>query len=212
MKLIISTLVAVVLLVVPVSAAEVSSEVQEESSGVSSEVSGQEPSGEEGSSEGEVSLILEDSVTFLSFDSEKRFTNSYYIDVDITSDYLNGEYTIYVPVDKALYFGLDSSNTLVNVSSQDIVCYLNSGDSNVPYNYSLTFTDWGTGRYVRRYYSGMRWYTETVDCTMTVVDTNIASLKSDNERPLYSMSDIFPYLFIFVMGVVIICFLMHYRR
>lgn len=139
------------------------------------------------------------------------FSNSYYVNVHISDHYLSGDYTLYIPVDRAEFFGLNSNNELVNLSFESTVCYLQSGDPDVPYNYRVTFSSFGTGTYIRRYYSGTRYYTESRDISCVVLDSNISTLLSTSQKPLYSMSDLLPYVLILLLGGLFVCFLIRSR-
>lgn len=107
-----------------------------------------------------------------------------------------GSATLFFPINRREYVGLDSSGRLFNVSDTSFsgVMYDSSGAS-----YTVSFSAFSLPRY--RVSSGSSWDYETLYFTPS--SSNL--VLSDEPSPTYSISDLLPYVSILVLGGIFLC-------
>lgn len=108
-----------------------------------------------------------------------------------------GRITIYWPISfKSGYFGIDSNGYLFNVSSSSLSGYLSDVHNN-----SVSASAFSYPRY--REYSGSGY--SYVDLHLIPENSNMEIATSNS--PKYGPADFVPYILVFMLGVVIVCFM-----
>lgn len=108
-----------------------------------------------------------------------------------------GRITIYWPISfQSGYFGIDSNGYLFNVSSSSLSGYLSGVHNN-----SVSASAFSYPRY--REYSGSGY--NYVDLHLIPENSNIDIATSNT--PKYGVEDFVPYILVFMLGVVIVCFM-----
>lgn len=108
-----------------------------------------------------------------------------------------GRITIYWPISfKSGYFGIDSNGYLFNVSSSSLSGYLSGVHNN-----SVSASAFSYPRY--RVYSGSGY--SYVDLHLIPENSNMEIATSNS--PKYCPDDFVPYILVFMLGVVIVCFM-----
>lgn len=108
-----------------------------------------------------------------------------------------GRITIYWPISyQSGYFGIDSNGYLFNVSSSSLSGYLSG-----VYNNSVSASAFSYPRY--REYSGSSY--SYVDLHLIPENSNMEIATSNT--PKYGPEDFVPYILVFMLGVVIVCFM-----
>lgn len=108
-----------------------------------------------------------------------------------------GRITIYWPISfQSGYFGIDSNGYLFNVSSSSLSGYLSGVHNN-----SVSASAFSYPRY--REYSGSGY--SYVDLHLIPENSNMEIATSNS--PKYGPDDFVPYILVFMLGVVIVCFM-----
>lgn len=115
----------------------------------------------------------------------------------IGTDSRLGRITIYWPISyQSGYFGIDSNGYLFNVSSSSLSGYLSGVHNN-----SVSASAFSYPRY--REYSGSSY--SYVDLHLIPENSNMEIATSNS--PKYGPEDFVPYILVFMLGVVIVCFM-----
>lgn len=106
-----------------------------------------------------------------------------------------GTVTLYLPISyKSGYLGLDANGYLFNVSSSSLSGYLDG-----VYNNSVTFSGFSYPRYrTSNSYDYTTLYLQPENSNMEIATTS---------APRYSVSDLVPYVLVFIGGVIVLCFM-----